>query len=82
MKKKDLMEFKSKNVEDIQKKIDQLIGEIVVNKLELKMGKLKNVHLVSKKKKDLASLKTILKLKYFAIKLNMSEKKVKKNVTS
>ncbi|OGE08142.1 50S ribosomal protein L29 [Candidatus Curtissbacteria bacterium RIFCSPLOWO2_02_FULL_40_13b] len=82
MKKKDLMELKNKNIEEIQKKIDQLVSEIVVNKLELKMGKLKNVHLISKKKKDLARLETILKLKYFAIKPNMSEKKVKKNVTS
>lgn len=65
MKKKIFSEFKSKDPQEVEKGIKQLVREIIESKLELKMGKAKDVHLSKKKKKDLARLKTILKLKSY-----------------
>jgi len=65
MKKKDFLELKTKSIEEIKKKIEELTHEIITNKLEFRMGKLKDIHLINKKRKDLARLKTLLKLKIF-----------------
>ncbi len=67
MKKREIAELKSKKIEELNAKMDQLKNEIVTNLLELKMGKLKNVHLINKKKKDVARLKTIIKFHYLEI---------------
>ena len=63
MKKKDLAELKAKNIGDLKKKIVELQSEKVTLILEQKQGKLKNVHEVMGKRKDIARLKTILRLK-------------------
>ena len=69
MKKKDLVELKSKNTHQLEEKIHQLEKEKFNAQIELKMAKGKNFHLVAQKKKDIAKVKTILALKIFAEKL-------------
>lgn len=63
MKKKDLTELKTKGIGDLKKKIAELEKEKVSTLLEQKQGKLKNVHEVMKKRREIARIKTILSLK-------------------
>lgn len=63
MKKKDLEELKTKNLQDIKKVIADLGKERAKLILELEMGKIKNVHSVNQKKKDIAQAMTILRSK-------------------
>ena len=65
MKRKDLEELKIKSIYDLKKKIIDLEKEKVSANLELKMGKLKNVHQLMQKRKDIAQVKTILAQKLF-----------------
>ena len=65
MKKKELDEIKSKSISELKNKISQLEKEKVNAILELKMAKVKNVHIVKHIKKDIAKAKTILNLKLF-----------------
>lgn len=66
MKKKELSEFKNKALSEIRKKIADLEREKTQTVIELKMGKVKDVKLVSKNKKDIARLKTLERVKYLA----------------
>jgi len=63
MKRKDLQDIKAKSMKDLKNKITDLEKQKVNNLLELKMGKIKNVHTVKKIKKDIAQAKTITRLK-------------------
>lgn len=63
MKKKDLAELKTKSISQLTKMIADLEKEKVKVQLELKMGKIKNVHLVKMRRKEIAQAKTILSLK-------------------
>jgi len=65
MKKKDLNELKTKTNKDLAKKVIDLERELTAATLELKMGKVKNVHVVRSKKKDIAAILTIMKLKSY-----------------
>lgn len=82
MKKKEFLELKTKSIEEIKKKIEELTHEIIANKLELRMGKVKDIHLINKKRKDFARLKTLLKLKIFEEEAKKSDKKAGQNATS
>lgn len=62
MKRKDLDQFKKQNQEELKKKIADLKIEAANLKIELSMAKIKNVHSISQKKKDIAKLMTILNL--------------------
>lgn len=73
MKKKDLKEFTSKSTQDLTKKLAQLQKEKLETNLQIKMGKVKNVHLAGKIKKEIAQLKTIVQ-----IKAKVSQKEAKK----
>lgn len=66
MKKKDLREFATKSIEDIKKKISELEKQKIETRIQIKMGKLKNVHHEKQIRKAIAYLKTHLKLKLFA----------------
>lgn len=71
MKKKDLNELKIKTNKDLVNKVHDLKRELTTSTLELKMGKIKNVHEVRSKKKDIATILTIMKLKsYEAVKVS------------
>ena len=73
MKKKDLREFASKSTEEVAKKIAQLQKEKLETNLQIKMGKIKNVHLAGKIKKEIAKLSSIAQ-----IKAKVSQKEAKK----
>ncbi|MBI2594304.1 50S ribosomal protein L29 [Candidatus Curtissbacteria bacterium] len=66
MKKKELDETKTKSLSELKKQLKELEKEKVKSQLELAMGKLKNVHLPGQKKRDIAKLRTIIKLKELA----------------
>jgi len=61
MKKKELQELKTKTKKELEQLIRQVQKDLVKLKMEKEAGKLKDVHLVTKKSNDLARLKTILK---------------------
>ena len=63
MKNKDFNELKTKSIKDIKKKIAELEKEKEDTKIELSLGKIKNVHIINQKKKDIAKAKTLLTLK-------------------
>lgn len=65
MKKKDKEELKTKDIAALKKIITDWQNELGKTKLELKMNKIKNVHLAFWKKKDIARAKTILVAKSF-----------------
>lgn len=65
MKKQELNDLKEKTINDLAKKVKGLKRELTQSVLELKMEKTKNVHEVNTKRKDIAKIKTIMKLKSF-----------------
>lgn len=66
MKKKDLDELKNKGISDLKIEIKKLQKEAIDTLLELKIGKIKNVHAYNQKRKDIARVKTVLKMKGLA----------------
>lgn len=66
MKKKDLEQLKKQDVKALKKKIADLKKEAANIKIDLSMGKVKNVHTLLQKKKEVAKTMTILKLKSLA----------------
>ena len=83
MKKKDLSEFKTKTISDLKKKIADLKKQNVESLLQIKMGKNKNVHEALKRRKDIAKLETILRLKVLTSERDMEEaKKSKKEIVN
>ncbi|MDO8487286.1 MAG: 50S ribosomal protein L29 [Candidatus Curtissbacteria bacterium] len=68
MKKKDLEEFKKQDIGQLKKKIADLKKEAANIKIDLSMGKVKNVHSILQKKKAVAKIMTILTLKTLAAK--------------
>jgi len=63
MKKKELQELRTKNKEELFQLIRKAEEELVKLRMEKEAGKLKNVHLITKRSNDLAKLKTILRQK-------------------
>lgn len=85
MKKKDLDQLKSKTVAEFQKSLSELEKEKTEQVLNLKMGKTKNVHLASKIKKDIAQIKTLVRIKALTqeyAKENKGSKKEAQHATS
>ncbi len=76
MKKKELNELKAKSIAELTRKLTELQKEKVNTQLELKMGKLKNVHLIKQKRKEIAKIKTILSLKTLAVQVAQAPKEV------
>ncbi|HSX19091.1 MAG TPA: 50S ribosomal protein L29 [Candidatus Saccharimonadales bacterium] len=62
MKKKDLEELKNKNIDQLKKLISEQEKEIGNSKFESE-SKTKNVHVLSKKRKDIARAFTVLSMK-------------------
>lgn len=65
MKRKDFNELKVKTAKDLEIKVKGLRQDLTNLILEHRMGKIKNVHEIKAKKKDIAKILTIMKLKSF-----------------
>ena len=63
MKKKNFDDLKVADIGQLRKKVSDLERAKTNELLELKMGKTKNVHAAKAMKKDIAKIKTILKMK-------------------
>jgi len=63
MKKKELQELRTKTKKELAELIRKIEEELVRLRIEKEAGKLKDIHLVTKKGNDLARLKTILRQK-------------------
>ena len=63
MKKKQLDELHAKSVKELKESVKKIQGELVQLRTELGAGKLKNVHQIKLKRRDLARIKTILREK-------------------
>ncbi len=60
MKRKELNQLKSQSIDEIKKKLKERQKEKTEELINLKMGKTKDVHAISKIRKDIAQLKTII----------------------
>lgn len=60
MKKKEFSEFKTKNQQELKKKIEELKKEEFETSIQLKMGKIKNVRRYGQIRKDIARMKTLV----------------------
>lgn len=63
MKKKDVQELRNKSIKELRELMRKIQEELVKLRTELGAGKLKNVHQVKLKRRDLARIKTILREK-------------------
>lgn len=75
MKKKDLKELFADSATNLMGKIAVLEKEISMEILDLKMGKAKNVHGVKSKRRDVAQIKTVIKMKQFTESVKVLPKK-------
>jgi len=66
MKKKNFDDLKIADIEQLRKKVSELEKAKTNELLELKMGKTKNVHAAKAMRKDIAKIKTIIKMKLTA----------------
>ena len=66
MKIKQLNELKQQEASALHKKAEDLEKEIVKIRIELNMGKIKNVHSIKNKRKEIAQIKTIINMKNLA----------------
>lgn len=65
MKKKELAQLKQKSIAELRSFIADKQKEKTARLMETKIGKVKNVHIVSAIKKDIAKVMTILTTKIF-----------------
>ena len=66
MKKNEIDQLKIKSVAEITKRIIELEKERAEGLIQIKMGKVKNVHSPARIKRDIARLKTIEQIKILA----------------
>lgn len=59
MKKKDLVDLKNKSAKELAAKAQEISKSIVDIRLEMKLGKVNNVHSANAKRKELAKVLTI-----------------------
>lgn len=72
MKKKDLNDLKAQTKEKLEIKLRDLEKEKTDTLIELKMGKIKDTNFLSKKRKDIAQVKTLINMKDY-LKKSQSE---------
>lgn len=65
MKSRDFKELKNKSVEALTKEVEKLIKEKNDAKIERDMSKAKDTHKISKLRRDMAQLKTLISEKLF-----------------
>lgn len=63
MKKNDLNELKKADLIKLNQKLKELQKEKIDSQVELKMGKIKDAHTVSKKRRNIAQIKTLISFK-------------------
>ncbi len=63
MKKQQLNDIKNKSIKDLKGQVKNIKKEITTLTIDLKLGKLKNVHVISAKKRDIAQIFTLLNQK-------------------
>ena len=74
MKKSELTDLKSKNLKDLVKKGEDLKKEIVELMLEKSQAKLKNVHKILSKRKEIAQVLTLINRKKYEINITKAGK--------
>lgn len=72
MKKNDLTEVKALDIKTIKERVKKTRDEIVQSIMEKKMSQLKDLKTISKKKKDLAQILTVLRQKELLSELESS----------
>lgn len=63
MKTKVFNDLKTKDIDTLVNNLKVLEKEIINDYMELKMSKVKNVHTTTNKRKDIAKIKSIIKMK-------------------
>ena len=60
MKKQQLNEIKNKSIKDLKAQVKSIKKEIANLTMDLKLGKLKNLHAISAKRRDIAQTLTLV----------------------
>ena len=63
MKKKDFVQIKGSDLKELRNKVKDIKGEIANLTLDKNMNKLKDLKMISKKKKDIAQILTVIRQK-------------------
>jgi len=63
MKKKELADLKKKSILELEALLSEKKAELIKLKLELSLKKIKNVHAIMLKRKDIAMIKTLIREK-------------------
>jgi len=63
MKRKDIQELHGRSIKELKELMKKTQGELVQLRTDLGAGKLKNVHQIKMKRRDLARIKTIIREK-------------------
>lgn len=63
MKRKDIQELHNKSTQELKESMKKTQEELVKLRTDLGAGKLKDVHQIKKKRRDLARIKTIIRKK-------------------
>ncbi len=81
MKKRELVDLRNKDLLELRKREKDARKELTQSIIELKMGKVKNVHDSNTKRKNIARILTFLKIASFASAKTQEnkEKQVKEN---
>ncbi len=73
MKRNEFVQIKQLNIKELTQKVDLLKREIADLTLDKNMKKLKDLKMISKKRKDLAQILTLVRQKEILAKLESSE---------
>ena len=76
MKKNEFAQIKNLDVKELKDKAKSLKGEIGKLTMEKNMKKLKDLKMISKKRKDLAQMLTVIRQKQLLVELEKGSKKI------
>ena len=72
MKKNDLIELRKLDIASLQKKVSELKKKLVITKLKIKKGELKNVRAAKNLRRDIAVILTIIREKQILAQLQQA----------
>ncbi len=78
MKKNDFAQIKGLEIKELKEKVKVILKEVADLTLDKNMKKLKDLKTVSKKRKDLAQILTVIKQKELLAKLESKKEETKK----
>lgn len=75
MKRNELAEAKKSEIKDLIKRVSQIEAELMQLQIDKNAAKLSNLRQIFNRRKDLAQIKTVLRLKQLLTELNRKDEK-------